>query len=98
MRDGNGRAVVAEGESDVRRDGHRSGALRVSAMLSTGGSVLAIARRGVLIAVGGSAVLADASGRLLGRAGAAGEKQLTAWSASVARLRERLFRRPERKA
>ena len=82
----------------MRRDGHRSGTSRTGARVSTAGGMLSMARRGVLIAVGGSVVLADASGRLVGRAGTVGKKQMTAWSASVTRLRERLWGRPERKA
>ena len=45
-------------------------------MAARASDVLAIARRSVLIALGGTIVLAEGSGRLLARAAATGEKYL----------------------
>ena len=59
------------------------------------GDALSLARRSALIAVGGTALLVEAGGRLLRRAQMTGTKQVTAWRASVGRARSRLFGRSE---
>jgi hypothetical protein len=62
------------------------------------GQVLSIARRGVVIAVGGTALLVEASGRLLGEAATAGKRHIAAGNAAAERKPVRRPGRSERKA
>jgi hypothetical protein len=68
-----------------------------SPMIRNANDVLALARRGVVIAVGGTVLLADAGGRLVRRAATVGNRQMKAWNQSVGRAQSRLFGRTERK-
>ena len=81
----------------MRRDQHIDSAARVRAMAARTGDLLSIAGRGVVIAIGGTALLVDASGRLLGGAATAGTRRIAAWNAAVGRTRARLSGRSERK-
>ncbi len=58
---------------------------------SAAGAALLMGRRGLLIAIGGTALLADAGGRLLVQAANAGTRRLAAWNAAAARTRSQLF-------
>jgi hypothetical protein len=68
-----------------QRGGRAGGTLRGAAA-----DPLALAGRGALIALGGTVLLAETSGRLLGHVGTTGAKQLRAWTASPTHVRSRL--------
>jgi len=59
--------------------------------MATAADVLAIARSGALVVVGGTALLVNAGERLLRRTAAAGEQQMNAWRKSLRRASEGLL-------
>jgi len=60
----------------MRNDNQEQRRFPFAQMAGRTGVVVSMARRGLLVALGGSALVADASGKLFARAATAGERQV----------------------